>query len=221
MAKKYFSMRGLLNFKEFEIQFERKKVKYLRLKIDRNLDLKLTIPLYYKDTNVFNFLEKNESWIKNKYKEILSKKEVLSKNEIYFLGKKYIVIYDEKNIKTFIKKSQIFTKNTQDLENFKKKSAKKIFEFLIKKWQFAFEKKVQKISIKTMVSRWGSCNHKKAYINLNLKLIQKPVKAIEYVILHELTHLVYPHHKKEFYNFLYNLMPDYKEREILLKNFTF
>ncbi|MBF7043742.1 M48 metallopeptidase family protein, partial [Campylobacter volucris] len=81
-------------------------------------------------------------------------------------------------------------------------------------------KKVQKISIKEMVSRWGSCNHKKAYINLNLKLMQKPIKSIEYVILHELTHLIYPHHQKEFYAFLYNLMPDYKAREIYLKTIS-
>ncbi|MCR6574516.1 M48 family metallopeptidase [Campylobacter insulaenigrae] len=219
MAKQNFSIKGLLKFKEFNIQFEKKKVKYLRLKIDKKLNLKLTVPLHYENIDVFSFLKKNESWIRIKYKAISSQNIILNPNEIYFLGQKYMVIYNEKNLKTCIKNSKIFTKDIKTLEDFKKKSAKIIFEFLINKWQFAFEKKVQKISIKNMISRWGSCNHKKAYINLNLKLMQKPIKTIEYVILHELTHLIYPHHQKEFYSFLHNLMPDYKEREVFLKHF--
>ncbi|MBF7060682.1 DUF45 domain-containing protein [Campylobacter volucris] len=218
MAKQGISLKGKFNFKNLNIDFERKKVKYLRLKIDRTLNFKLTIPLHYKDKDVLIFLEKNEIWIKNKQKEILSKKTLLNDNEVYFLGKKYHLVFDENYQKTCIKKDKIFTKNQQEYKNFQKQSAKIIFNFFIDKWQFAFDKKVQKISIKEMVSRWGSCNHKKAYINLNLKLTQKPIKSIEYVILHELTHLIYPHHQKEFYAFLYNLMPDYKAREIFLKS---
>lgn len=221
MAKQDISLKGKFNFKNLNIDFERKKVKYLRLKIDRTLNFKLTIPLHYEDKDVVKFLEKNEIWIKNKQKEILSKKTLLNDNEVYFLGKKYHLIFDENYHKTCIKKDKIFTKNQQEYKNFQKQSAKIIFNFFINKWQFVFDRKVQKISIKEMVSRWGSCNHKKAYINLNLKLIQKPIKSIEYVILHELTHLIYPHHQKEFYTFLYKFMPDYTAREIFLKSLIF
>ncbi|MBQ7270076.1 MAG: M48 family metallopeptidase, partial [Campylobacter sp.] len=59
---------------------------------------------------------------------------------------------------------------------------------------------------------WGSCNHKKGYINLSLNLVKKDLKFIEYVVLHELTHLIYPHHRNEFYAFIAKIMPDFKER---------
>lgn len=71
-----------------------------------------------------------------------------------------------------------------------------------------------------MQTRLGSCNHKKAYINLNLKLMEKPLKAIEYVILHELTHLKLPHHGKEFYAFLLENMQDFRQRENIYFNKT-
>ncbi|EAH5912909.1 DUF45 domain-containing protein, partial [Campylobacter jejuni] len=59
----------------------------------------------------------------------------------------------------------------------------------------------------------GSCNHNKAYVNLNLKLIQKSLKAIEYVILHEICHLKFPNHSKEFYDFIEYFMSDFRQRE--------
>ncbi|EAH4980596.1 M48 family peptidase, partial [Campylobacter coli] len=53
----------------------------------------------------------------------------------------------------------------------------------------------------------------KAYVNLNLKLIQKSLKAIEYVILHEICHLKFPNHSKEFYDFIEYFMSDFRQRE--------
>ncbi|EPP1572745.1 M48 family metallopeptidase [Campylobacter lari] len=221
MARQSTSIKGILEFKEFRFTFEKKKLKYLRLRIDRDLNFKLSIPLYYEQRDVLRFLEKNESWIRAKEKELSLKRVVIASDELYFLGRKYKLVFDENYKKVFIKKGKIFAKNQKALDLFLRRSARVIFEFYIKKWEFAFERKVQRICIKEMISRWGSCNHQKAYINLNLKLMQKPIKAIEYVILHELTHLIYPHHQKEFYDFLYKLMPDYKACEALLKSFIY
>ncbi|EAK9993342.1 M48 family metallopeptidase [Campylobacter lari] len=221
MARQSSSIKGILEFKEFCFAFEKKKLKYLRLRIDRDLNFKLSIPLYYEQRDVLRFLEKNESWIRAKEKELSLKRVVIASDELYFLGRKYKLAFDENYKKVFIKKGKIFAKSQKALDLFLRRSARVIFEFYIKKWEFAFERKVQRICIKEMISRWGSCNHQKAYINLNLKLMQKPIKAIEYVILHELTHLIYPHHQKEFYDFLYKLMPDYKACEALLKSFIY
>ncbi|ELM0381033.1 M48 family metallopeptidase, partial [Campylobacter coli] len=53
----------------------------------------------------------------------------------------------------------------------------------------------------------------KAYVNLNLKLIQKSLNAIEYVVLHEICHLKFPNHSKEFYDFIEYFMSDFRQRE--------
>jgi len=65
------------------------------------------------------------------------------------------------------------------------------------------------LTIKRMRKRWGSLTPSKKLI-LNPELIKAPVKCIDYVIIHELCHLIHPHHGKEFYLLLESIMPDWK-----------
>lgn len=73
------------------------------------------------------------------------------------------------------------------------------------------------IKIRTMKSRWGSCHTVKGIITLNSTLIEKPIEAIEYVVLHEFAHFVHPDHSKQFYSYIERFMPDWKERKKKLK----
>lgn len=72
------------------------------------------------------------------------------------------------------------------------------------------------IIYKNMKTRWGTCNVEKKVITLNSQLIKVDTFLIEYVIFHELTHLLYKNHSKNFYSFLSAMVPDWKEREKLL-----
>jgi predicted metal-dependent hydrolase len=70
------------------------------------------------------------------------------------------------------------------------------------------------LKIRTMTSRWGSCQPKRGIITLNSKLIEAPRNYIEYVVLHEFAHFIHPNHSKKFYDFVAMLMPDWKERKV-------
>ena len=70
-----------------------------------------------------------------------------------------------------------------------------------------------KLRIRTMKSCWGSCMVNKGIITLNRKLLMKPRECIEYVVVHELCHFIHPNHSKEFYKFMEQFMPDWKERK--------
>lgn len=69
------------------------------------------------------------------------------------------------------------------------------------------------LRIRDMETRWGSCLTKKKIITLNKRLLEAPRNCIEYVVMHELCHLIHPNHSRQFYAFLTMLMPDWKERK--------
>ncbi|MBN2534848.1 MAG: M48 family metallopeptidase [Spirochaetales bacterium] len=79
-----------------------------------------------------------------------------------------------------------------------------------------FHMKVGKISFKYQKSRWGSCSTK-GNINISTRLLFAPDDVLEYVCIHELAHLIEPNHSKRFWNLVKKALPDYKNKEIWLK----
>ncbi|WP_122874079.1 M48 family metallopeptidase [Campylobacter showae] len=108
---------------------------------------------------------------------------------------------------------EIYAPSLAALENYKKDFARRVYGHFIAKFAPAVNRKINRVVVRKMTTRWGSCNSRKGYINLSLNLIEKAPELVEYVVLHELTHLIYPHHQKSFYGFIAGLMPDFKTRE--------
>ena len=108
---------------------------------------------------------------------------------------------------------EIYAASLAALENYKKAFARRIYGHFIAKFAPTVNRKINRVVVRKMTTRWGSCNSRKGYINLSLNLIKKAPELVEYVVLHELTHLIYPHHQKSFYDFIVKLMPDFKTRE--------
>ena len=108
---------------------------------------------------------------------------------------------------------EIYAASLAALENYKKAFARLIYGHFIAKFAPAVNRKINRVVVRKMTTRWGSCNSRKGYINLSINLIEKAPELVEYVVLHELAHLIYPHHQKSFYDFIAKLMPDFKTRE--------
>jgi hypothetical protein len=87
------------------------------------------------------------------------------------------------------------------------------FKKAIEKYKLIVKEEIETVRVREMKTRWGSCNPAKGYINLNLKLIEKPTECIEYVVFHELAHLVHADHSAKFYNYLNLFMSDWKRRK--------
>ncbi|MFW5606802.1 MAG: M48 family metallopeptidase [Campylobacter hyointestinalis] len=197
-----------LKFGKFNVTISYKPVKYLRLKVTPNGDISISAPFFTSKINILNLLNKNESWLENTLAKIKSKDD-----KVKFLGNAYELKFDENIKEVLVLDTQIIASSKAQFDKFLHLKAKEIFQKYIEFYQPKISKQVTHVSIKKMTSRWGSCNSKKGYINLNLNLIAKDERFIEYVVLHEMTHLIYPHHQKSFYDFIQGLMPDYKIRE--------
>lgn len=94
---------------------------------------------------------------------------------------------------------------------------KERISFYAQKWEPVMGVHCVRWTIRDMTSRWGSCSVQKHTIRINLQLAHKPEECLEYVIVHELAHLLEPSHNKRFHAYMKQFLPDYKEREKVLK----
>lgn len=196
-----------VKFKNFIIIINRKKVKYLRLKVSDEGEISISAPLRANLAQIYEFIAKNEIWL---IKTIA--KFTQNDGKVSFKGKKFDLVIDKDAKFTQVLDDKIIAKSKFEFDKFIKNEANIALLGYIDKFLPFVNKPVNHISIKKMRTRWGSCNTKKGYINLNLNLIAKDPKFAEYVVLHELTHLIFPHHKKSFYEFIAKIMPDFKKR---------
>ena len=82
---------------------------------------------------------------------------------------------------------------------------------LIKKWERKLKVKVTGYFLQRMKTKWGSCNHKAGHIRLNTELVKKPTDLLEYVIVHEMAHLLEPKHSDRFIAILEKHYPTWRE----------
>lgn len=104
--------------------------------------------------------------------------------------------------------------------SWREKQSKKVFEEVVNRIYPIFRLygiAYPKIRVRTMTSRWGSCHYKKGIITLNSRLLEKPMDCIDYVVVHEFAHFLYPNHSKQFHQFVESLMPDWKKRKKMLE----
>ncbi|WP_187424081.1 M48 family metallopeptidase [Campylobacter concisus] len=203
----FYGLSVLINFKT--------NVKSMRLRVGNDAKITLSMPFYSTQKMALSFLEMHKIWLENTYKKALA--NLPKDDEMKFLGEIYKIKFDESIKQPFFEDKFIITPNLKALEHFIKTKTKEIFLELISHFEPFIDRPINRIVIRNSKTRWGSCNHKKGYINLSLRLIEKPISAVSYVVLHELTHLLYPHHQKSFYDFIEKIMPDYRKQEQILK----
>lgn len=216
---------------EINVQLTRKNIKNIILKITPDGRVLLSAPTKAPNEVLKEFLTKKEKWIREKLKMVEANKN----NELQFetgeilnyLGNRYTleIIHSDK-IKVELIDDKIYIYSHRESTPQERKAifenwAKYEFASILKNMTNDIGKKIgyfpTKIKIRNMSSRWGSCIASKRSITYNLQLIYKPLPAIEYVVLHEMAHIEYPNHQKEFWDFVGKFMPDWKDRRNLLK----
>ena len=181
---------------------------YLRVKDD--LNIYVTCNILYSDKMILDFIEKNEKSIIKMLQRIKKKKE---KEEcFYYLGKKYDVVYVN-NQEIFFGEEKVFVPNNWNINKWYLKEAEKVFSKELEEvyQKFLYDIPYPSLTIRKMKTRWGVCNVKTKRVTLNLELIKKDLKYLDYVIVHELSHLLYANHSKEFWKCVEDNCPNYKK----------
>lgn len=204
-------MKTIINKKEVNVFIERKrsnKNTYIRVKED--LNIYITTNYLTSDKYINNLINKNINSITKMYNHM--EKKLNNLNNFSYLGKKYDIVYINSN-KVILGEDKIFIPKDYNLDNWLIKQAKRVFKEELDKFYniFPYDISYPSLVIRKMKTRWGVCNIKLKKITLNLELIKKDIKYLDYVIVHELSHLVVNNHSKEFYDVVKILIPNYKE----------
>ena len=106
--------------------------------------------------------------------------------------------------------------NASKLKQWFLKHAKKILSERLEYWANIMQIDYASVSICNSKTKWGSCDSNRN-IKLNLRLIMLPHKALDYVLVHELSHIIQMNHSKEFYKIVSTIVPSYKLQQKVLK----
>ncbi len=200
-----------LDNKIYNVVVERKRsTRNTYIRVKENLDIYVTCNLLTSDRFIIKLINDNEKKVL-KMISIMEKKK--AKEEFfYYLGKKYDLVYINKKGITF-GEEKVFVGNDFDLDKWYKKEALKVFQIELDKMynNFIYKIPYPSLCIRKMKTRWGVCNVKTHKITLNLELIKKDTKYLDYVIVHELSHLLYANHSKYFWNCVGENYKDYKK----------
>lgn len=114
--------------------------------------------------------------------------------------------------KIFMSRGVIFCESESEFAAFKKAFALELYLRYIEKFSPRIGRKIARVRVRKMQTRWGSCNHAKGYLNFSLSLIERDQRFVEYVVLHELAHLIHANHGANFYALIAQIMPDFRAR---------
>lgn len=207
------------NNKTYDVVIEKKRGNrntYIRVK----KDLKVHVT-----TNYFTPNFSIEKLIRDNYEKIcdmIDIQETKARNNsgFFYLGKQYTIVYrDSKKIEFMGDK--IFVPQGFDPDKWYKKQAKDLFLERLDYNYAKYSRKIPypKLRIRKMTSRWGVCNINTHIITLNLELIKRDICYLDYVIIHEMTHLVYGDHSSSFWKVVEENMPEYKKYRDEMKEF--
>ena len=209
----------------------KKKIKNFIIRIYPDLRIAVSVPLHASNKDIENFIQSKKEWIEitlNKIEIAKENKNNLKENIIRILSKKIekkIIESDLERIRLTDTSIYIYSK---DIDN--TKIEKKLLEWKVEKLKVILDEYLEKYTkllntninyyqIKKISSAWGIYHKKENYITFNFDLIEKDIKCIEYVVLHELCHIFYMNHQKDFWALVEKYMPDYKARRKKLKDF--
>jgi predicted metal-dependent hydrolase len=121
------------------------------------------------------------------------------------------ITLDHRRITLTVRPGSDANKRSEIMHEWHKSLLHQVVSSLIRKWEFKLGVDVEQYFLQRMKTKWGSCNHKVGHIRLNTQLVAKPKDLLEYVIVHEMVHLIEPTHSERFLTILGTHYPTWRE----------
>lgn len=211
-----------------KIDIVRKEIKNIHLAVyPPSGRVRIAAPLKLNEDAIRLFAISKLGWIKRNQRnfegqERIAPREYKQRESHYFKGRRYlltiveneakpkVVLKNKKFIELHIRPDTLTIKRHEILNEWYRDQLKKQIPVIIDKWENILNVKVEDWQVKQMKTKWGSCNIEKKRIWINLELAKKPEHCLEYIIVHEMIHLLERYHNEKFLYYINKFMPNWK-----------
>ncbi len=231
---------GTLTVEDIEIQLIKKNIKNLHLSVlPPDGSVRISAPKELNDEAIRLFVVSKLSWIKKqrakfKRQERQPEREFVSGESHYFLGQRYLlnVIYTNKRrqgaairnktyLDLFVRENSGKEQRRKVMREWYRSELKVLIPPLIRKWEPQIGVKVESWGVKLMKTKWGSCNIAAKRIWLNLELAKKNPACLEYIVVHEMVHLLERLHNENFVAYMDKFLPNWRSIKAELNGLVF
>ena len=218
------------------VAVQKKQITTYRIRVKSTTEVCCSAPLRASKKSIDEFINRNLDWLEENFNES-KRKAQLRFNTNIFNGKPVMILGNRKNVDIKLGKKNdveitageliIYSKNPENeeytlkvFEEYARSILYNIVSLYVKEYSDRFNIEIiPEIKIGKMKTMWGNCYYEKNLMHFNLNLIYTPISSIEYIVLHEMSHLFYHNHSKDFYDFIEKYMPNYRTREQVLTRY--
>lgn len=218
-----------LNLGEIHVEVSFKNIKNLHLSVHPpNGRVRISAPRRVALDTVRVFAISKLGWIKQQQKKLKGQereapREYLNLESHYLWGKRYLlrVVEHDRSTSIEVQHSRLLLSvpagtNQQKMQQFVaqwyRNQMKAAIPAVIANWASVMSVRVSGFYVQQMKTKWGSCNHRTGTIRLNTELAKKPKECLEYVVVHEMAHLIEPTHNLKFISIMDRFMPNWRLR---------
>lgn len=218
---------------EIEIEVLKKRIKNVHLSvIPPDGHVRISAPAGMKLENIRVYAISRLQWIKKHRSRIKAQRResprlYVNRESHYLWGQRYLLNIEEVSTTPmiYIRNGKIilqlpphtsFETRKRLMDAWYREQLKAEAAPLIRKWEKILGVTVKSCSARNMKTRWGSCTPAKGSIRLNTDLARKPLQCLDYIVLHELAHLLEPYHNKHFISIMNRHMPQWKHYRTML-----
>jgi predicted metal-dependent hydrolase len=226
-------MKDIIQLGEIAIEITRKDIKNVHLSVHPpDGRVSMSAPINTRLEVARAYAISKLSWIRLQQQKLTKQsretpREFVKRESHYLWGRRYLLNVIEEDVKPFVlidhrritlhvRPNTSREKRAEIMYDWQKVILHEYIKTLILKWEPIIGVKVNDYFIQRMKTKWGSCNHGSKNIRLNTELVKKPKDLVEYVVVHEMLHILVPNHSDKFMMLLNQYCPNWRESRIEL-----
>ena len=220
-------MTSQIQLGEIDIRVVRKAIKNVHLSVyPPDGHVHISAPDHMGLDKIRIFAISKLGWIKQQQKKVRAQeretqREYVDRESHYLWGDRYLLVnipsteparveIKHKQLLLFTQPESTYDRRESLIASWYRDQVRTVASEFVQKWEPVIKVKVRQIFIQKMRTKWGGCRPDRGHIRLNTELAKKPKECLEYIVVHEVVHMIEPHHNKQFTQYMDKLLPHWR-----------